>query len=119
MIAIIIGIISGIFTGLGMGGGTILIVFLTYFLNIDQKVAQATNLIFFFFSAISVCMANTKYKQIKYKIAIPIALVGIIGAIIGAQVTTMIETNILRKMFGAFLIIIAMCEIYKVIKEKK
>ena len=43
----LIGIISGIVSGTGMGGGTILIFFLTFMLGIDQHVAQATNLIFF------------------------------------------------------------------------
>ena len=47
MVEIIIGFISGIVSGTGMGGGTILIVLLTFILGIEQHIAQATNLIFF------------------------------------------------------------------------
>ena len=42
---ILIGIISGIVTGLGMGGGSILILFLTMFMDITQHTAQAAKII--------------------------------------------------------------------------
>lgn len=48
MIKILIGVLSGIVSGTGMGGGTILIFLLTIICNIDQHVAQATNLIFLY-----------------------------------------------------------------------
>ena len=47
MIETIIGLISGIVSGTGMGGGTILIFLLSFLLGVEQHVAQATNLIFF------------------------------------------------------------------------
>ena len=47
MIEILIGMISGIVSGTGMGGGTILIFLLTFMMGIEQHVSQATNLIFF------------------------------------------------------------------------
>lgn len=118
MIEIIIGIVSGIITGLGMGGGTILIIFLTNFLNINQKIAQSTNLIFFLPTAISVCIINAKYKKINFKISIPIAIVSAIGAVIGSKLATQIDTALLRKLFAIFLFVIAIYEIY-LLKKKK
>ena len=50
---ILIGIISGIVTGMGMGGGSILILILTAFMGVNQHTAQATNLIFFIPTSIS------------------------------------------------------------------
>ena len=50
---ILIGIISGIVTGMGMGGGSILILILTAFMSVNQHTAQATNLIFFIPTSIS------------------------------------------------------------------
>ena len=47
MLEILIGLISGIVTGIGMGGGTILILLLSVIWNYEQHIAQATNLIFF------------------------------------------------------------------------
>jgi len=50
---ILIGIVSGIIGGLGMGGGTVLILLLSLFLDIEQHIAQATNIVFFVPTAIS------------------------------------------------------------------
>ena len=49
MIEIFIGVVSGIIGGLGMGGGTILILLLSLFFGVEQHVAQSTNVIFFMF----------------------------------------------------------------------
>ena len=53
MIEVLIGLISGIISGTGMGGGTILILLLSIFMGLDQHVAQATNLVFFVPTAIA------------------------------------------------------------------
>lgn len=60
IIGFLTGIISGIISGLGMGGGTILILIFTVFLNMDQHIAQATNLIFFIPTAIIATYINKK-----------------------------------------------------------
>ena len=59
---ILIGIISGIVTGLGMGGGSILILVLVSFFTISQHVAQAANLIFFIPTAVVAIYLNMKNK---------------------------------------------------------
>ena len=100
MIEILTGFISGIVSGTGMGGGTILILCLTIFLGINQKIAQATNLIFFIPTSIAAIYVNIKEKKINLKVAKPIIFWGIIGAILGAIIAQKIEINLLKKMFG-------------------
>lgn len=117
MIEILTGLISGIVSGTGMGGGTILILCLSIFLGIDQKVAQATNLIFFIPTSIATIYVNMKEKKINLKVAKVIIFWGIIGAAIGAIITQNIDTKILKKLFGFFLGFIAIHEIYIIIKE--
>ena len=106
-----------------MGGGTILILLLSIFLNLDQHVAQATNLIFFIPTAITSVIIGIKNKNINVKEAWVIVVSGIIGAIISANISSNLNVKILRKMFGAFLLIIAIYEIYSwfnmYIKNKK
>ena len=60
MIEILIGMISGIVSGTGMGGGTILIFLLTFMMGIEQHVSQATNLIFFIPTSIVAIIINIK-----------------------------------------------------------
>ena len=119
MIEIVTGFISGIVSGTGMGGGTILILCLSIFLGMDQKMAQATNLIFFVPTSIAAIYVNIKEKKIDFKIAKIIIFWGIIGSVIGAIVAQKIDVNLLKKIFGLFLAAIAIHEIYILYKEYK
>lgn len=116
---ILIGIISGIVSGTGMGGGTILIFLLTFLYNIDQHVAQATNLIFFIPTSLVAIIVNIKNKNIDLKLALFISIFGILGAIIGANVSIHTDVNNLKRYFGFFLLLIAINEIYSLIKQYK
>ena len=112
MLQILIGMFSGIFSGIGMGGGTILIFLLTTFAGLEQHIAQATNLIYFVPTAISAIIVNYKNKNIDIKLAT-------IGAVIGAKISVNTDVQKLRKLFGIFLAIIAIHEIYTLFKEYK
>ncbi len=116
MAEILIGVMSGIVSGTGMGGGTILIFLLTFLLGIEQHVAQATNLIFFIPTAIVAIIVNLKNKNIDLKLAILLSVFGILGAIIGANISINMDVGILRKGFGIFLAFIALNEIYTIFK---
>ena len=116
---ILIGIVSGIVSGTGMGGGTILIFFLTFFMGVEQHIAQATNLIFFIPTSIIAILVNLKNKNIYLKSAIIISAFGILGAIIGANISINMDVVILKKAFGIFLAIIAIHEIYTIVKLYK
>jgi len=119
MRAIIIGLVSGIVSGTGMGGGTILIFLLTNICGLEQHIAQATNLIFFIPTSIAAIIVNIKNKNIRLRVAIIISLFGVLGAIVGANLSIHTDVNKLRKMFGIFLLIIAIHEIYTIYKEHK
>lgn len=116
---ILIGLISGIVSGTGMGGGTILILCLSVFLGINQKIAQATNLIFFIPTSISAIYINSKQKNINFKTSKIIIIFGIIGATIGATIAKNIDTKLLKKFFGIFLAFIAIHEVYEIFKMYK
>ena len=104
---IVIGVISGIISGMGMGGGTILITFLVCFLGVNQLVAQASNIIFFVPTSIIATIVNIKNHRLKWRVAIPLTVSGVIGAIAGAIIANKINVNILRKCFAIFIILIA------------
>ena len=119
MIEILIGIISGMIGGLGMGGGTVLILFLSLFLDIEQHIAQATNIVFFVPTAISAIIVSIKNKNINFKMALPICLWGLLGAFVGSYISMKMEVSLLKKCFGLFLIFIAIYQTYEYIKDKK
>lgn len=107
----IIGILSGIVSALGMGGGTILILLLGIFTNLEQHLVQGTNLIVFIPVSIIAILINIKNKKIDYKISFKIIIFGMIGAFIGSILAFKFNNRILKKFFGIFLLIIGFLEI--------
>jgi len=100
-----------------MGGGTILILILSLFLGVEQHIAQATNIVFFIPTSISAIIVNSQNKNIEWETAKIIIIFGVIGAIIGARISTFLPAGNLRIFFGIFLAIITLYEIYNLIKE--
>ena len=114
---ILIGLVAGIVSGTGMGGGTVLILLLTAICGIDQHIAQATNLIFFIPTSVVAIITNWKYKLIDKKLAITVSIFGALGATCGAIVSGKTNVEELKKYFGIFLIGIAIWEIYLFLKQ--
>lgn len=110
---VLAGLLSGIISGMGIGGGTILIPALTMFLNIDQHRAQGVNLLFFIPTAVVALLIHKKNKNLEFKIAIPLLIFGLIGAALGSFVAISINQGLLRRLFGIFLFFMGGYEIYK------
>lgn len=109
---ILFGILGGILGGMGMGGGTLLIPLLTIGLNFSQQNAQAINLIAFLPMSIVALIIHFKNKLVKYKIAIPIAISGVISSIASSYLASIINAQSLSVWFGVFLIVVGIFDIY-------
>ena len=114
---VLVGLVSGFFSGLGIGGGTILILLLNTILGVQQHISQAATLIFFIPTSIVAILTNIKNKKINLKLAFIVSTFGILGAAIGALLATKTKIDCLQKLFGIFLFIIAANEIQVIIKE--
>ncbi len=114
---ILVGVISGIITGLGMGGGSILILILVNLMSVEQHIAQATNLVFFIPTAISAIIVHIKNKNIDKRIGKKLLFPTILGSSIGAYFTRLISTNNLKRCFGIFLLVVGISEIITTLKE--
>lgn len=108
----LIGILSGIISGMGIGGGTILIPALIIFGNLSQQESQGINLIVFIPVAIAALIVHIKQDSIDLKLAIWIIISGIFGAILGSKIALKINSNTLRKFFALFLLVIGIYELF-------
>lgn len=116
---VLAGLASGIFGGLGMGGGTLLIPVLTIFLGFDQKLAQGINLISFLVMAIFSMIIHYKNGYIKIKNIYYIIIPGVLFSILGGYLMSVISSKVLKIIFGVFLIILGISEFVKVFKKEK
>lgn len=109
---IIFSCLAGIIGSMGMGSGTVLIIYLTIFLNYEQTKAQGINLLFFLPCAIYSIVTYLRYGMINKKPLAKLILSGIIGACAGYAVLNLMPTELLGKLFGGFLVLIALNEIF-------
>lgn len=116
MILTLIGFLSGIISGMGIGGGTILIPSLVIFYGIQQQEAQGVNLLVFLPVATVALVTHYKKGNLDFSIAKLIILGGIVGAIIGSLIAVKIDPLKLRKYFGFFLLFVGL---YELIKKKE
>ena len=115
---VIIGFLSGIISGMGIGGGAILIPALILISGIEQKLAQGINLLYFIPTAIFALIIHIKNKTVDIKSALIIGISGVVGAVFGTLLALTLESGFLRKGFGVFLCFIGIREIIKGIKAK-
>ena len=105
--------LTGIMASLGLGGGMILIVYLTLFAGITQFTAQGINLIFFLPIAIASLIVHSKNKLVEWKKIIPAIISGVITAGIFSFAASAINENLLKKAFGIFLICTGAAQLLK------
>lgn len=107
---VLISLLSGIISGMGIGGGTILIPALILFASIEQHIAQSVNLTAFIPTALIAVIIYWRNGNIKYKLAIWIVLAGVVGAILGSWLAVGLSSRMLRLLFGIFLMVIGVYE---------
>ena len=118
MLNIITGFLSGIISGMGIGGGAILIPALIMLEDISQQTAQGINLTYFIPTAIVALVVHLKNKSIKVKTALVLGAAGLPGAILGSMLAGAVSGGALRRMFGGFLLLVGIYEIYKGFKQE-
>ncbi len=109
-----VAFLTGVFASMGLGGGMVLIIYLTVFVGVNQLTAQGINLIFFLPIAALSLIIHTKNKLVQWKKIVPTIIVGTISVIIGSYAATMLNTEILKKLFAVFIIAMGIKEIFTV-----
>lgn len=113
----ITGLLSGIISGMGIGGGTVLIPILSIFFNMPQKQVQSINLIYFLPTAAVALYTHIKNKRVEKEHLKGLVFAGLAGAAIGSVVALGLSNQMLRPMFGWFLMVMGIREIYVGIKK--
>lgn len=103
-IALMVGTALGFLSGLGVGGGSLLILWLTMALHMPQSDARAINLLFFIPSAVIACLFRLKQKTLNLGKLLPAILSGCAAGVACSYLANDIDTGLLRKLFGIILL---------------
>ena len=111
-VIIIVGTVLGFLTGLGVGGGSLLIIWLTAVLGTDPSTARGVNLLFFLPGALIAVLFRRKQGTVKWNNILPPAVAGCIAAAVFSYFSTVWDTEILKKVFGGILIAAGIRELF-------
>ena len=111
------GLLSGVISGMGIGGGVVLIPFLTLILGFDQKIAQGINLLYFIPTGITALIIHGKNKTAEIKTAAKIAGFGVFGAVGGALLAGVLSSETLRNLFAGAVIFMGCRELWTAFRK--
>lgn len=111
-VMLIVGTALGFLAGLGIGGGSLLILWLTMVLGMDHTMARSINLLFFLPSALIACFFRWKQGCIDWKRILPAIACGCVSAAVFSWVGTQLDLTLLKKLFGGLLILTGLRELF-------
>ena len=101
---IIAALLIGTLSGMGIGGGGLLVIYLTLIRGMEQLGAQGLNLYFFIFASSAALFFHSTKRRINYPAILICSFTGMIFAYIGSKTPAATDPDIIRKLFGAMLI---------------
>ncbi len=113
IVPVIVGTLTGILSGFGIGGGTLLMLYLTIIVGIPQQIASGTNLLYFIVCAPFALISHIKNKLIDKKAFIFCTLSGVPMCIFASLMANKIPLDILKKLFGVFLLYVGFKELFQ------
>lgn len=113
LIPALAGAVTGVLSGFGIGGGTLLLIYMTAFASVPQNLAQGVNLLYFLPTAATALPAHVKNGYIENAALLPAILSGLAGTGLAAWVATGLDVELLHRCFGGFLIYIGLSELLR------
>lgn len=107
-----IAILLGFLAGLGVGGGSLLMLWLTSVVNMDYGVAKTVNLLFFLPTALIATIFHKKQGSIKIRKILPAIICACIAAAVFSYIGKHMDTSLLKKLFGGILILTGLRELF-------
>lgn len=118
-VVIIVSTVLGFLAGIGVGGGSLLILWLTFILGMEHSQARLLNLLFFLPSAIIASLFRWRQGNLDIRSILPAILCGCIAAAVSSIISFYIDLSLMKKLFGGLLILTGIREILYKSKKKE
>ena len=104
---------AGVLSGWGLGGGTLLLLYLTAFAHLPPETARSVNLLFFLPCSAAALLAHIRQKQVELRCVLRAAPAGILCALLASRLAAGLDTALLKKLFGGFLLAMGLLELLR------
>ena len=113
VLAAAVGAVTGVLSGMGIGGGTLLVIYMVNFAHVEQISAQGINLLYFLPVAASSLISHIRNRLIRLRVFVICSVSGVVAAVGGSLLANVLETGVLRKLFGVLLIAAGLAQIFR------
>lgn len=113
MMNAVVGVVTGVIASMGLGGGFVLLIWLTLFMDMPQRAAQGINLLFFLPIAVISVIMHLRAGLIDKKLVMSLVPGGIIGAVLGTLGSQLVGNELLRKLYALFLLAFGLRELFR------
>ncbi len=113
MVEFIVGFAVALLSGLGIGGGGLLVIWLVLFAGVEQIEAQGINLVWFIFSSAAAMIIHLMKRKLNFKLILFLAAIGSIGAVTGSYMARSANPDIVKKCFGVLLTVSGVWTLFK------
>ncbi len=107
-----IGLLTGILSGFGVGGGTLLILWLTIIQQMEQLKAGGVNLLYFISCALPALYGHIKNGLVEVQAVLFCIAAGVPACVLGSLLASGMDTGLLRRGFGVFLLAVGLRELF-------
>ena len=111
ILLISVGIILGFLSGIGVGGGSLLMLWLTLVTGMAHADARCINLLFFIPCAIVASFFRWKQGSLDLTRILPAVIAGCISAAVFSAISNAVDTALLKKLFGVLLLLTGLREL--------
>ncbi len=118
-VMLIVGCALGFLAGLGVGGGSLLILWLSLVIGLEHSAARAINLLFFIPTAIIASFFRWRQGKLDIKTVLPAIIGGCISAACFSLLSKQIDIHLIKKLFGVLLLATGLRELFYKPKHKQ
>ena len=111
--AVFAGVITGVLSGWGVGGGTLLLLYLAAFTDMPQTAAQGVNLLYFLPCASAALFSHIRNGLVEKSVFLPAAVCGAAVSALAALLANSLDAALLRRLFGGFLLAVGVSELFR------
>ncbi len=97
--------VIAVLSGLGVGSGGLLVIWLTMVEGMDAERARGINLLFFVFSASAALLVHLLRGRVKFKFVVYLALFACVGTLLGTYLGLILDPAWIKKIFGGMLVV--------------